>query len=181
MVDDRQPAGALARTRGAVSWLALAAAFALAAVMLVPAAFGYQRYVVTGGSMTGSIDRGSVVFDKPVPVGDLHVGDVITYRPPPGAHVIGLVTHRIVWAGHDPHGAPSFRTKGDFNESADSWQFTLHAPTQAKVVAQIPLIGYVLAGLGDRRLRMFVIGIPALLIGIAVAIRLWRDPEEALA
>lgn len=167
-----------ARARSVASWLLIGGACALAAVMLLPAAFGYQRYVVTGGSMTGTIDRGSVVFDKPVPVRDLRVGDVITYKPPPGAHVTGLVTHRIVWAGRDPHGNRSFRTKGDFNESADSWRFTLTAPTQARVAAHIPLIGYPLAALATRRIRMFVIGLPALLIGIAVAVRLWKDPED---
>jgi len=158
----------------ALSLVISVAALLLALALVVP---GWQRYAIVSGSMRGTYDRGSLVFDEVVPVGRLRVGDVITYRPPPGAHITGLVTHRIVWSGHDPHGAPSFRTKGDFNESADSWQFTLRAPTQAKVVAHIPLIGYVLAALGDRKLRMFVIGIPALVIGIAVAIRLWRDPE----
>ena len=46
----------------------LALALGLAALMLVPGLIGYQRYVITGGSMTGSIDRGSVVFDREVPV-----------------------------------------------------------------------------------------------------------------
>ena len=39
--------------------------FALA--VLVPALLGYQRYVITSGSMTGTYDRGSLVFDKVVP------------------------------------------------------------------------------------------------------------------
>jgi signal peptidase len=168
----------LARARGVLSSLMLAGAFALAAMMLIPALLGYERYVVTGGSMTGSIDRGSIVFDKPVPVADLKVGDVITYKPPPDAHVSGLVTHRIVWVGRDAHGGRAFRTKGDANASPDSWHFTLHAPTQARVVAHVPLVGYALAALGSRNVRMLVIGLPALMIGIAVAVRLWRDPED---
>ena len=47
--------------------------------------FGIQRYVIVSGSMTGTYDRGSVVFDQVVPVASLKVGDVITYRPPAGA------------------------------------------------------------------------------------------------
>jgi signal peptidase I len=42
--------------------------------MLLPVAFGYQRYVITSGSMTGTCDQGSIVFDKTVPTSDLEVG-----------------------------------------------------------------------------------------------------------
>jgi signal peptidase len=168
--------------RGAASALAIAGSFALAAVMLVPAALGYQRYVVTGGSMTGAIGRGSIAFDRAVSVGSLKVGDVITYAPPPAAPVRGLVTHRIVWIGRDPSGGRAFRTKGDANSKPDPWSFTLRGPTQARVVFHVPYAGYPLAALAIRPLRMLLIGFPALVIGIAVAIRLWRpDPEPAAA
>ena len=60
--------------------------------MILPGLFGYQRYVITSGSMTGTYDRGSVVFADVVPVSDLRVGDVITYTPPPGSGPDGLVT-----------------------------------------------------------------------------------------
>ena len=43
-----------------------AACLALAGLMLLPGLLGYQRYVITSGSMTGTYDRGSVVFDKVV-------------------------------------------------------------------------------------------------------------------
>ncbi|MEX2465191.1 MAG: hypothetical protein WD428_04855, partial [Gaiellaceae bacterium] len=60
---------------GAVLATALCVAcLALAALMLLPGLFGYQRYVITSGSMTGSYDRGSVVVDDVVPVADLKVG-----------------------------------------------------------------------------------------------------------
>ena len=36
-------------------------------VMLVPALLGFQRYVILTGSMTGTYDRGSIVFDRPSP------------------------------------------------------------------------------------------------------------------
>jgi len=68
------------------------AALILALTVLVPALLGYQRYVITSGSMTGTYDRGSLVFDKVVPTSSLRAGDVITFRPPGHA---GLVTHRI--------------------------------------------------------------------------------------
>ena len=167
----------IARGRSAFGWLAIAGATVVAGVMLIPAALGYGRYVVTGGSMTGTIDRGSIVFDRAVPVDDLRVGDVITYRPPPDSHVRTILTHRIVEVTRDADGRRTFRTKGDFNQSPDPWQFTLHGPTQARVEGHVPYIGYALAVLGRRDLRVLLIGVPALLFGIAVAVRLWRDPE----
>ena len=50
--------------------------------------------------MTGTYDRGSLVFDEVVPVASLKVGDVITYRPParrrarPPRHAPHLRDHR---------------------------------------------------------------------------------------
>src|SRR5437763_8440391 len=85
------------RFRGVLSTLLLAAVFAMCALILVPSLLGFQRYVITGGSMTGTIDRGSLVFDKAVPVSQLRVGDVITYTPPASSSPTGRVTHRIVW------------------------------------------------------------------------------------
>ena len=63
---------------------------------IVPAAFGLERYVIAGGSMTGSISRGSVVLEEVVPVSELREGDVITYVPPADAGIDNLVTHRVV-------------------------------------------------------------------------------------
>ena len=68
----------------------------LALAFLLPAAFGLQRYVITGGSMEGTYDLGSVVFEESVPVADLQVGDVITYVPPADSGIDTLVTHRII-------------------------------------------------------------------------------------
>src|SRR3954452_4439835 len=63
---------------------------------LLPIGFGLERYVVTGDSMSGAYDRGSVVFERVVPVSDLRVGDVITFDPPASAEVDGMVTSRII-------------------------------------------------------------------------------------
>src|SRR3954452_23757790 len=128
--------------------------------------------------MTGTYDRGSLVFDQVVPVSELRRGDVITYRPPPGAGPKGLVTHRIVWAGLDRRaGGSAFHTKGDANAAADPWRFKLHG-TQARVAFHVPYVGFAFAALADRHLRMLLVGLPALLIGLAFAADLWRSEEE---
>jgi signal peptidase len=151
-----------------------------AGVMLVPALFGYQRYVVTGGSMAGSLDRGSLAFDRQVPTSDLKVGDVITYTPPfsSGAHH-GL-THRIVWIGRGVDGRRTYRTKGDANAAPDAWTFELAKRTQARLAFHIPYLGYVFSALALRWVRLLVIGLPALLIAISVLRGLWRDATEEI-
>ena len=149
-----------------------AAALILAFAVLVPALLGYQRYVITSGSMTGTYDRGSLVFDRVVPTASLRAGDVITFRPPGQA---GLVTHRIV-AVRVARGQRVFTTKGDANRTADVWgPLTLHDTRQARVAFHAPYVGYGIAALSDRRVRMVVIGLPALLIAISTLAGLWRD------
>jgi signal peptidase len=143
--------------------------------MLVPALFGYQRYVVTGGSMSGSIDRGSLAFDKAVPTSQLKVGDVITYKPPFSSGVHHRITHRIAWVGRGKDGRPAYQTKGDANAAPDQWKFGLDKSTQARVAFHLPYVGYAFAALADRWVRMLVIGLPALLIAFSVVRSLWRD------
>jgi signal peptidase len=179
----------MANTRRAsvrrVGRIASGAAFVVAVVaallVLLPAAFGWQRYAIVSGSMTGTYDRGSLVIDDVVPVADLTVGEVITYMPPAGDH---LITHRIAWIGRDAHGRPLFRTKGDANEVADPWTFRLDRPTQARVRFGVPYVGFALAALGRRDVRMGLIGLPAVAIAAFSLAGLWRRLgalEEAAA
>jgi signal peptidase len=164
----------------ALGTIATGVALILAGLMLVPPLLGLHRYVLVGGSMEPTIHRGSVIFDRVVPVSSLRVGDVITYTPPPGAQgpVAHPVTHRIVWVGRDRFGAPAFRTKGDANHADDPWRFTLHSATQAREVFAIPYVGYAIAALSLRPVRMALIGVPALLIAIGILVSLWQDAGE---
>lgn len=144
----------------------LAAGMTLAAAGFVLAGLaGFQRYVIVGGSMTGTYDLGSVVFDRPVPVRELRVGDVITYLPPPDAGVPHLVTHRIAQI-RSVDGHTVFRTKGDANPAADPWRFQLDAPTQARVQLSVPYVGFVSYALAQRWVRILLIGVPAGLIAL---------------
>jgi signal peptidase len=154
---------------------------AFAAAVVLPGAFGYERYVITSGSMTGSYDRGSLVFEQPVPVSRLRVGDVITYSPPVGGGPTGRVTHRIAWIGHGRHGRRVFQTKGDANRVADPWTFTLDQPLQARAVLRLPYVGYLLAALHERRVRLGLLGVPAVLFGLASVVALWREAGAAAA
>jgi signal peptidase len=163
------------RIARALSALVLAAGLLFGVLLVLPAALGWQRYIITSGSMTGTHDRGSLVLDEVVPVSELRVGDVITYRPPPGAGPAGLVTHRIAEISRDKLGRRMFRTKGDANRAADPWTFALPKGEQARVRVGVPYVGFALAALGRRDLRILIVGVPAGLIALMSIAGLWRE------
>jgi signal peptidase I len=151
------------------------------AAWLLPTAFGLERYVITGGSMSGTFERGAIAFEREVPVDDLAVGDVITFQPPADSGVSDLVTHRIVSISEDEHGQPVFRTKGDANAVADPWRMSLQRSTQPVVAFTVPHAGHVFIALADREVRMALVGGPAgliALLALAETVRNLRRPDE---
>jgi signal peptidase I len=157
----------------------LVAMMASVLVLLGPALLGYQRYVILTGSMTGTYDRGSVVFDRPVATSSLKVGDPITYSPPHGYTSQQRVTHRIWWIGRGPNGERVFRTKGDANKHPDAWKFTLDQATQDRAFFHLPDVGYVFIVLSLRAFRIALIGLPAIVIGLFILRGLWREAGTA--
>lgn len=155
-----------ARAVAAVTNLLLVLLTLAGVAYLAPGVLGYERYVITGGSMSGTFEKGSLVLERSVPVGQLHVGDVITYLPPASSGVTTLVTHRIVEIGASPTGQRVLRTKGDANADVDPWHFSLTAPTQPVVQVAVPRVGWALIALADRQLRMVIVGVPAALVAL---------------
>lgn len=172
--NSRRPRRTIRRLTSLVS--ALLTVLALA--FMAPSAFGLQRFVITGSSMDGTIDLGSVVFAEVVPVSELEVGDVITYTPPPGSGVDKLVTHRIVSIR-----GTTFRTKGDAVPQRDPWKFQPGGATQPRVTFDVPYVGYLFIALADPATRQVVIGVPAGLIMLTSLVQvlkvLRRRPSPA--
>lgn len=156
---------ALRTSRWIVTLVVVAVMLACAA-WIAPSFFGYSRFVITGGSMTGTYDKGSVVFEKKVPVDQLEVGDVITYLPPADSGVSTLVTHRIVGIEPADGGGTLFSTQGDASPRVDPWKFKLLDQEQAVAEFGVPHVGWVFVALADREVRMLVIGLPAALIAL---------------
>ncbi|MEI5672323.1 MULTISPECIES: hypothetical protein [unclassified Nocardioides] len=130
------------RPLSAVGRLVVVAAFLapLTLLTLLPVMLGLDRYVVTSDAMGGSMGRGALVYAHAVPVGDLAVGDVITFTPPhsePGARV----TRRVVALD-----ATEARTQGDARPVPDPWTVPLDQPVQSKVVLSVPWVGYPFTG-----------------------------------
>lgn len=175
-----QPAARWARrATTVVTTLALTVAVGLAALMLVPAALGYQRYVIVSGSMEPHIRTGSIVYSEEVPVRSLEVGDVITFVPPAEFRITAPVTHRIV-SIDDHTGTPVFRTQGDANSDTDPWTLTLDRSQQARVVASVPWVGYAFIALGDPKTRLLALGLPAMAVAVLVLAGLWAASGDAV-
>ena len=66
--------------------------------------------------MTGSYDRGSLVFDRVVPIASLRAGE----SSPSARPATAFVTHRIASRAR-VRGRACFTTKGDANRAADAW------------------------------------------------------------
>ena len=154
--------------------LVLVVVVLVAAGFIIPSLMGYERYVIVGGSMSGTFERGSVAFERLAPVEDLEVGDVITYQPPPDSGLATLVTHRIVSIKQKPGGAQVFRTKGDANPGVDPWTFRLHAAQQPRVAFTVPYVGHAFIALADRDTRVLLLGIPAGVICLFSLVELAR-------
>ncbi len=158
--------------------LATAALAAYCLLLVVPSLLGFQRYVLTGGSMEPTMHRGSLVFDRVTPVEDLVVGDVITYVPPGESRPL---SHRITSVTRDRTNGLVFTSMGDANEAGDPWKFTLDDRVQAKVVFTVPWAGYPLWVLGSPLSRLLLIGGPAMAIAVLTGRRLWRQAGELVA
>lgn len=158
-----------------VAWTVIVVALFGAGAMLVPSALGYERYVLVGPSMSGTISKGSLVFDQNVRTTRLRVGNIITFLPPGQTR---QVTHRIRSISIENH-QRVYRTKGDANQTQDPWKFTLPQKTQAKFKMAIPLAGWPFIFLADRTHRFIALGLPVLIIALVNLVGVMKDARKS--
>ena len=121
---------------------------------VLPTMLGLERYIVSS-DLGDDLARGTMVFERRVPVGDLEVGDLITYAPRgqagrrsrsggPGASVVvtgtrsgSLVTQRVVDL------APGVvSAQGDQREVPGAARLsTRDYPTMSRVELAVPFVG----------------------------------------
>ena len=147
------------------SWIALAAAIAVAAGWLVVAAgprlVGWQSAVVLSGSMEPALNVGDIAFVEGVSdPGDVRPGDIITFRSPDDHS--RRVSHRVVEVVNDVNGL-SFRTRGDSNELPDQ-QLIPAENLVGKVRYHLPYLGYIGDWLRGPNGFLLFVGIPGILI-----------------
>jgi signal peptidase len=115
-------------------------ALALVAVVLIfsfiPTLFGYEHFIVVGGSMGRAMPVGSLAITRLVDVRTITVGDIVSYRTKNGARI----THRVLDFG-ERDGHRVFHTKGDTNATPDPEPLILNGEV-AKVDWVLPYVGF---------------------------------------
>lgn len=105
-------------------------------VCLVSGLFNYYAIAIGSESMIPNIKKGdAVIIHKLNSFTDLEVGDVIAYQ-----HDHKIIVHRLV-AIHKEGTQLVFNTKGDANESDDSWDI-YESDIKGEVILKIDYIGY---------------------------------------
>jgi signal peptidase I len=128
-----------------------------------PSIFGYESFVVYGGSMEPAIRLGDLAVVGPVRPDLLKAGDIITYRDPDNVNLV--VTHRIVSVSQDDASNMSFQTKGDANQSADTLKVG-KGGLLGKVAYSVPRIGYLVDFSKRTEGKILLVVIPGLLLGL---------------
>jgi signal peptidase len=166
--------GAFRYLRGAIYWLAVAAAsVALAAILASVGArlLGYSPYVMYGGSMGSTAPLGSVALIEDVPAESLKVGDVIVFRPPSSGQPREPLMHRII-SIEEVDGQRVFGTKGDANESADAWELRVNGEG-GRLAYVVPYVGYLLWFFQTRMAWAAVVLPLVAYLGFAALRRIW--------
>ncbi|HEX6394244.1 MAG TPA: signal peptidase I [Acidimicrobiales bacterium] len=151
-----------------IAWRALAsvlvAALALVMVLSAVAVFWFHLAVhpILSGSMRPTFGPGWMVVTRPIPVSQVKPGEILLFHPPGSA---AAFAHRVISVGGSPN-HPIITTKGDANPVADPWRAQLKGTSAYKVVAQVPKLGWLLAGGAKTWMRALLVG----LVGIAVSI-----------
>ncbi len=143
--------------------------------LVILAAAGVGVFIHTGhgavtpvltGSMRPGIQPGDAVVTTSVPVGSLHKGDVIVFRPP--GQTLARV-HRIYSISPAKDGV-AVVTKGDANNTTDPWGRILLKGHTLKLAFVIPKAGYIVNGAA---LRWLITGL-VFLCAALIARMTWR-------
>lgn len=150
-------------------------AIGVLALTVGPRFLPYQAYTVLSGSMEPSLPVGSVIIATPALADELRTGDVITVANPQQHGM--LVTHRIIGIDETPQGR-AFTTKGDANQTPDSWVVPAKG-SGWRYVFSIPYLGYALSALQSELGRLFLLVVPTLLLGSLLLVEIWRPARAS--
>ena len=170
-----RPFGNLWRALGFVIFAIVGTA--MVAVAVATLALHLSIRPVLSPSMEPTYGPGWAIITRPVSTSTLKVGDIIVFTPP-GQSV--QYAHRII-SLTGPADHPVVMTKGDNNPTPDAWHARLASDTTPEVIAEVPLVGSVLNGLGSGVTRAAVIalaGIIVCVVGMIWIIRSGRPPRR---
>lgn len=144
----------------------------LLATFLAPSLFGFAFEPILGGSMEPAIKTGAMIAIGKVAPEEVQVGDIIGFR------VEGMdtpVCHRVIEIVETEEGI-GFLTKGDANESPDTW---VVKPENliGRVVFHLSWLGYIAKFIKEPYGFGLLIGLPAVII-IALEIKNLFGPKS---
>lgn len=119
-----------------ISFVLISILVMLVILIIVCHMMNIRIFSIVSGSMSPSIKEGSLIVNQKVPFETLKENDVITYYMKDQDI---YVTHRIIEIDEEKK---RILCKGDANQSSDD-TFTLKSQYQGKMIAKIPLLGYV--------------------------------------
>jgi len=154
--------------------LTVAAAFVVL-LLIGPLVFPYKVLTVLSGSMEPTIHVGSVVVLQRVDADQIQAGQIITFGRPDRPSE--LVTHRVVAVDSGSQGR-LFVTRGDANGSNDPWRVS-GTGDGLRYLFNIPLLGYLLAGLRSPLGHLLFVIVPAAALGLLLLVEMWWPRTRA--
>ena len=124
--------------------------------------FHLAVHPILSGSMRPTFGPGWMIVTKQIPVSQVRPGEILLFKPPGSS---ASFAHRVIRVEGSPN-HPIIQTKGDANPVADPWRAQLKGSSAYQVVAEVPKVGWLLAGGARMWLRASLIG----LVGLAVTV-----------
>jgi signal peptidase len=140
----------------------------VAMITFIAPRFGWRVDVVLSGSMEPQIHVGSVVVSRPLDIGSVNAGDIITFRSPLNGE---FTTHRVISVENSP--SLFFRTKGDTNEDADPF-IVGHQSVVGRVCFNVAYLGYIIQLIKSRLGLLLSLYLPGSIIVLMEVRNIWQ-------
>jgi signal peptidase len=159
--------------------IAMGLALGITALVGIPNLVGGKSFTVMSGSMTPAILTGDVVLDERIRPLDARIGDIITFKDPRRAR---LLTHRLRSVRRKGD-VLEMVTKGDANNTVERWAIPVRGEL-GRVRYRVPMVGRLLWRTRTPQARIFMVVVPALVLGLVELASIWRPrrrPQRAAA
>ena len=145
-----------------VSYIVIAVVFIFMVISILSniGLFGYKFYDILTGSMSPTINTGSLIIVKEIDSNEVKEGDVITFK---GSSTSNLTTHRVVEV-IEKNNNIKFQTKGDANDVLDP-MLVDEGLLVGKVILDIPYMGKVMSFINQYRVIIVILIIAYLCFG----------------
>lgn len=145
-----------------ISYIVIAVVFIFMVISILSnlGLLGYKFYDVLTGSMSPTINPGSLIIVKEMDSNEINEGDIITFK---GSSTSNLTTHRVVKV-IEKNNNIKFQTKGDANDVLDPMLIDGNLLV-GKVILDIPYMGKVMSFINQYRAIIVILIIAYLCFG----------------